>query len=382
MLTIAQLAHTFFKPTLTWLHNTVTAFKRVQPVCVGSCTANAVQFPFDGPIILLRSRGAVVRLWTRGMQRIRGVEYVLDFNTCNVRRSLRRYDVRVLHAHFGYNGCRTLRLKQNTGLPMVTTFYGEDVSALPKREPWKSRYPRLFEEGEIFLVEGSCMRDRLANIGCPREKIEIQRIGIYPERYPFRERRPRPAAEPLRLLFCGSFREKKGLLDALEAVRIVHDRGKAVNFDVIGDGPLRDEVESFIRLHDMGSYVRLLGFQDHTAMIHAMNASDLFISPSVTAADGDSEGGAPTTILEAQACGLPVLATTHADIPNVVSPGSAELVPERAPEILADRLKTLLRQPEKWAGMGREERRWIENRHDVRKLAAELEDRYFQLTGQ
>ena len=103
----------------------------------------------------------------------------------------------------------------------------------------------------------------------------------------------------------------------------------------------------------MGAYTKLLGFQQHENMIKEMDKSDIFISPSVTAANGDSEGGAPTTILEAQACGLPVLSTYHADIPNIVIPEkSALLAPERDAETLSNNLMTLLNEQERWKEMG------------------------------
>jgi len=107
------------------------------------------------------------------------------------------------------------------------------------------------------------------------------------------------------------------------------------------------EVERKIANYQMRGYTKLLGFQSHETCIAEMDAADIFIHPSVTAANGDSEGGAPTTILEAQACGLPVLSTTHADIPNVVVPGgSALLTPERDVDALSVNLLTLINDQE------------------------------------
>jgi colanic acid/amylovoran biosynthesis glycosyltransferase len=107
---------------------------------------------------------------------------------------------------------------------------------------------------------------------------------------------------------------------------------------------------------------------------------DIFIQPSVTAADGDTEGGAPTTLLEAQALGVPVVATYHADIPHVVAPGeSALLAPERDSEALAACLMKLLDAPERWSAMGRAGRRFIEEHHDAPSQVARLEELYFSL---
>jgi len=114
--------------------------------------------------------------------------------------------------------------------------------------------------------------------------------------------------------------------------------------------------------------------------VREMQQGDLFVHPSVVAADGASEGGAPTTILEAQALGMPVLSTYHCDIPNVTVPGqSALLVPERDSKALAQALRSLLDHPENWEGMGRAGREHIERFHNIDKEVPALESRYLRL---
>jgi len=288
--------------------------------------------------------------------------------------------VKVLHAHFGYTGRQVLPIKNKSGLPLITTFYGEDLSALPKIEKWNRAYQELFTEGDLFLVEGPHMRERLIELGCPPEKAALQRIAIFIERYPFRQRSPKTKGQKVRILFCGSFREKKGLNYALEAVARAHESFPNLEFQIIGDGELRPQIEQIIDQHHMGDYTTLLGFQSHQRIIEEMNSADIFIHPSVTAANGDSEGGAPTTILEAQACGLPVLSTVHADIPNIVVPGeSALLSPERDVVTLSDNLYTLLNEPEQWGKMGQSGRRFVEQNHDIAKEVQVLENYYYRL---
>ena len=106
----------------------------------------------------------------------------------------------------------------------------------------------------------------------------------------------------------------------------------------------------------------------------------MFVHPSVVDDSGRQEGGAPTTILEAQALGMPVVSTLHCDIPNVTVPGeSAVLVPERDGEALADALRELLDDPSRWEAMGRAGRRVVEARHSIATEAARLEERYLAL---
>ena len=78
----------------------------------------------------------------------------------------------------------------------------------------------------------------------------------------------------------------------------------------------------------------------------------MFLSPSVTAQDGDSEGGAPVSIIEAQATGMPIVSTVHADIPEAVVPGeSALLSAERDVDGLAENLAQVVAEPGKWEAM-------------------------------
>jgi len=220
----------------------------------------------------------------------------------------------------------------------------------------------------------------LEKLGCAPQKINVIPIAIRLGIYPFRQRKPKGKKELKSILFCGSFREKKGILDALETVRRVFEKGENIEFRIIGDGELRSQIEEYIDNNNMRSYTNLLGFQSHDRMIDEMNAADIFFHPSCTAANGDGEGGAPTTILEAQACGLPVLSTTHDDIPNIVVPGeSALLASEHDIDRLSYLLKSLLSQPERWGNMGISGRSFVEKKHDVKSVIQSLEDLYYSL---
>jgi colanic acid/amylovoran biosynthesis glycosyltransferase len=103
----------------------------------------------------------------------------------------------------------------------------------------------------------------------------------------------------------------------------------------------------------------------------------VFLSPSITARDGDSEGGAPVAIVEAEATGMPVVATVHADIPEVVVDGeSALLSPERDVRRLAEHLERLVTEPRLWEPMGRRGRAHVERNHDARVQTGRLEEIY------
>lgn len=124
----------------------------------------------------------------------------------------------------------------------------------------------------------------------------------------------------------------------------------------------------------------LLGYQPHSVFAREASNAHILLQPSVTARNGDSEGGAPTVLLEAQSSGLPVVSTYHADIPEVVLDGkSGFLVPERDSHALAEKLEYLIKHPEIWPEMGRRGREFVEENYDINKLNQQLVEIYQNL---
>ncbi|MEE8422934.1 MAG: glycosyltransferase [Thermodesulfobacteriota bacterium] len=280
--------------------------------------------------------------------------------------------VAVLHAHFGHLGYQMLRLRRRTGLPLVTSFYGMDVSAIARKRRWQRNYRILFEEGDVFMVEGNHLKNSLVALRCPEEKIRIQHLGVELDQVPFISRVPKDDSKVV-ILFCGRFIQKKGLIDALRAVREGHRCYPDLEFRLIGDGEKRPQVEEFIKTNGMESYVRLLGMQPYSVVREELEKADIFIHPSLTAGDGETEGGAPTILLDAQASGLPVLSTLHCDIPEYVLDGkSGFLVQEKDWEALSDRLIYLLKNQDIWEKMGKAGRKHIEDHYDIKKESVEL----------
>jgi colanic acid/amylovoran biosynthesis glycosyltransferase len=293
---------------------------------------------------------------------------------------MRTYAPRLIHAHFGDRGVLMLGTARRHKIPLVTTFYGYDVSKLPLEAKWQPRLKWLFEEGDMFLAEGPAMRHRLIELGCPPEKAHVHHLGVDPRRIPFAPRQA-PAQGPTRVLMAASFREKKGLIFGLEAfARLAQRRRGEIQLTVIGDGPLKEELRELATRMKVMPFIRWLGYQPHDVFLREAAAAHLFMSPSVVAKDGDTEGGAPVSLIEAQATGLPILATTHADIPEVTVPGgSAFLVPERDVDALEERLGFMLDHPTLWAEMGLAGRQHVQQEFDSLVQGRRLEGLYRQV---
>ncbi len=356
----------------TFIYGYVTHFKRIRPFVVARRRENPDAFPFDRVTCTVPEKGLLYHLLNPLCRRF-GFDL---FSELSIARLVRNEKIKLVHAHFGPDGYDASRIRALKGIPLICSFYGYDASSLPAERLWRERYKELFSVGRNFIVEGPCMKERLMKIGCPEEKISLVRIGIDPEKIHFRPRFL--DRKPVKVLFCGRFVEKKGLLLALKAIRALDLKEDDLEFRVIGDGELRQQVEDYISANGLGKIVKLLGYQSHQRVNDEIQTCDIMLQPSVTASDGDTEGGAPTILIEAQAAGMPVVSTLHADIPAIVADGrSGFLAKEGDVQDIAAKLSAVLNNPQNWEAMGRQGRKHVQMRHNIHDQVTVLEELYF-----
>ena len=284
---------------------------------------------------------------------------------------LRRKSYDVVHCQFGPLGPRILRLKQIGAITgkLITSFRGYDATrSLQQRS---GIYDELFKEGDLFLPVSQAFRQRLIDVGCDARKIRVLHSGIDSAKFKYIEPR-RSEDEITKVLTIARLVEKKGVSYAIQAIARLVAMGRRVIYHVVGDGALRNDLERLIESLGVGAEVRLLGWKSHDEVINLLQQAHVLIAPSVTAADGDQEG-IPNALKEAMASGLPVVATYHSGIPEVVEDGvSGFLVPERDVDALTNRLDYLIDHPERWSILGRAGRLRIETDFDINKLNDQL----------
>jgi colanic acid/amylovoran biosynthesis glycosyltransferase len=227
-------------------------------------------------------------------------------------------DILAIHAHMGTQGFYAIPLVKKLKKPLVVTFYGSDMSDVPKLPGWKERYLQLFKVASKVIVEGPYMKSKLIELGCMPEQVEIVKIGVPLQHLSFQYRPVYKEGEVLQVMMCANFFPKKGYLKALKAFEIMKQNGVKFQVSIIGEGILKQDILNCIIANDLGDIVTLLGAKTLQEIYELSNKMHVFCHPSETAPDGGSEGGAPTIIIEMQALGLPIIATKHADIPNVI----------------------------------------------------------------
>jgi colanic acid/amylovoran biosynthesis glycosyltransferase len=375
-LVVAHILKSYLFLTGSWIYHQIASMSRYRPVVLCRTTQNLDLFPVK-TLYSLQSGSPIGYAVNRVLRELIGYDVLF-------RPIMHREHPKLIHAHFGHMGYYALPLARARGIPLVVTFYGYDLSRTPHQQSrWRRRYQRLFVQGTLFTVEGNFMRQQLVELGCPPEKAVVQHLGVDLRQLAFRARQI--GSEGLvRVLVSGTFTEKKGIPYAVEAfarVRQVHDY---VRLTLVGDArkfpeeqAIKQQIYDIVRRYQVEDSVAFLGYQPYPGFLELLYQHDILLSPSVQARSGDNEGGAPVTIIEASATGMPVLATTHCDIPEVILDGeSGFLVEERDVEALAERLEFLTARPELWPKMGRAGRRHVEQEYDLDKQVAALEELY------
>ena len=287
----------------------------------------------------------------------------------------------LLHSHSGYTAVGDLLLQKRLDLPWVVSFYGADVYQLGRRAEWRNRYRQVFDRALHVLALGPVMARHLEQLGCPPDKVVVHPLGVDVDTLPSRPRVMR-RGDPLRILCAGTFREKKGFVYAIRAVALVRHAGVPVKLYLVGDEAgktgdrdtkraLLDTIRS-LNLDEVTSHLPFLSFR------HLMDLalkSDLFLAPSVTAADGDAEG-TPFVLQQMMATGMPAIATTHTDIPYLFGELGDSLVPERDVPAIARRLQHYADNPEVFTNDGTALGARIRQRFAARECAGRLADLY------
>jgi colanic acid/amylovoran biosynthesis glycosyltransferase len=238
---------------------------------------------------------------------------------------------------------------------------------------------------DLVLCEGPHMARCISELGVEASKIKVFRLGVDVTRISFVPRQ-NDKSTPKRFLIAGSFREKKGFPYALEALGLLNKSYPDMEITVIGDsgGSDREETEKSKIFHIADQYglrskTRFLGYQPYGRIIEEFYRHDVFVSPSVTSSDGDTEGGAPVTIIEAAASGMPVASTTHCDIPYVLSQeNGGYLVAERDSMALSRAIENLLHTDD-WSPIVLANRRLVEKELDVTRQAQKLANLYAEV---
>jgi len=370
--------------TMTWLYHQIRFLSpEIRSHILCERTENLEQFNLPH-IHCSENENSFQKIWDYVLKTLRVSPYF-----SHKTRVTKKLKAGILHSHFGNRGWSDIGLAQLKCLKHIVTFYGYDVNRLPLLHPkWKMRYAQLFDHANLILCEGNHMAECIQKLGCPREKTKVHHLGIDLEKISFKPR-SWTAGDPLRFLISATFKEKKGIPNALEALGRL--KGKIpFHITIIGDavqetGSLKEKEKIFniLEKYRLFPQTHLLGFQPMNVLIKKAYKHHIFLSPSITAEDGDTEGGAPVTILEMLASGMPVVSTYHCDIPGIIQHKKSGLLSEeRNIDELTENIQWLAENPAEWVSLVETGRSHIENEFDAKNQGIRLARIYQELLNQ
>lgn len=381
---------TAFHNTQVWLNLTENWIYRqikflppsIIPHVICEKVINEGQFPVPHLHVLAQNKWAY--FWERVWRKL-GLRYYSPYMIWQ----LKQHKAHILHSHFGDRAWLNLSAAKTSGVKHVVTFYGYDVT-LPAKEPiWQERYATLFKEVDLILCEGSYMREALIKQGCPADKVKVQHLAVESDQIAYQPRTWQPG-EPLKVLLAASFTEKKGLPYALEALgRLKNEINLQIT--VIGDArpthqamqAEKQKILQTIAHYQLEPYIRLLGYQPYDVLFQEAYNHHLFISPSVTAQNGDTEGGAPVSLLDMSATGMPIISSFHCDIPEIVlHEKTGLLAPERDVETLVKHIRWFAQNPHTWEKIGQTGRYHVETEYHTLTQGQKLAQHYLSLVPQ
>lgn len=266
--------------------------------------------------------------------------------------SFRREKIDCILAEYGLTGAKTCKVAKYLGLPLVVHFHGFDASVKSVLATYKEGYRELFGYAAKVVVVSEKMRAQLIECGCPEQKLMINIYGAAPD---FEKVTPR--FDKRQFVAVGRFVDKKAPYLTLLAFKNVLASFPDAQLIMGGDGPLLNTCKVLAQQWGIENNVSFPGPMSRQKVLEALAGSIAFLQHSIVADDGDSEG-TPVAIIEAQMAGLPVVATRHAGIPDVVMEGvTGLLVNELDAAAMTAGMVSLLNNQELAQKMGEEAKR-------------------------
>lgn len=392
-LRVAYLVNQYPQPSHTFIRREIHALEElgasVQRYTLRATTSNLVdaadiaEYEYTRPVLsagVTKIAQAVLREFVRqpwraartlaksiqlGRRSDRGVIAHLAYfaEACVLRDWLAQEKIDHVHAHFGTNATTVAMLMRLLGGPTYSfTVHGPEEFDKPEflhlgeKVALAKFAVTISEFGRSQLCRASVYRDW--------EKIHVVHCGL--DEAFFREPTTEPPQRP-RLVCVARLHEQKGLPVLIDAADLLHRRGVEFELHIIGDGPLREDLQRQIDERGLDGCVRLLGLRSGDEIRRELRAARAFVLPSFAE-------GLPVVIMEALAMHRPVISTYVAGIPELVEPGvSGWLVPAGNPQSLAERMhEALSADVELLANLGRNGAERVAEQHRAITEAARL----------
>ncbi|NIR43215.1 MAG: glycosyltransferase family 4 protein [Gemmatimonadetes bacterium] len=289
----------------------------------------------------------------------------------------RKLRLRHLHAHFANRATTVAHLAQSiSGVSYSFTAHAVDIFTrrvnrkVLARKVAKARFVSTVSEFNLAFLEDLMNGDK-GRIVKVYNGIDLSRFAPNGQ----------PSSAPFTILSVARLVEKKGLPVLIEACRLLRDRGHEFQCWIVGMGRMYARLNGMIEGWGLRDQVHLLGALSHQEVLERYRSARLFVLPCRVGSDGNRDG-LPVSIVEALACGLPVVATPVTGIPEVVRDRyNGRVVPEGDASALAEAIESMICDSRLYARVQSNARPSVSSTFDRRRTAAVLQNLLQEATG-
>jgi glycosyltransferase involved in cell wall biosynthesis len=266
----------------------------------------------------------------------------------------------VIHANWTLPGMLAWIGKPVHQLPYLVTVHGSDIFQ-GGRNKWIRKLTQIsLEKAHKVIAVSNSLSQEVVRIGIQSDHITVIPDGVDTDLF-----HPGSYDDNQYLLYAGAFIRRKGVEYLIQAFKTVHSKFHQLHLVLVGNGPLREELESLVSTLDLTGDVLFTGWQTQEQLATWMRKARLFILPSL-------EEGLGVVLLEALSSGVPCIASQVGGIPDIISPDIGELVPPSDSTILADVIMQYLHTPEKINEKGFQGRQIALKKYDWKVIASRL----------
>jgi teichuronic acid biosynthesis glycosyltransferase TuaC len=284
-----------------------------------------------------------------------GMTFYSRWMACGAENLLRRLHaeqpISLIDAHYVYpDGHAAVLLGERLNIPVVITARGTDINLFSQMPLIRPMIRHALKRADGVIAVSNALKQRMIELGIEAEKVAVIRNGIdrsifHPRDQAETRRRLGLASESRIVITVGALVPLKGTDRLIDAMRLLSD--ESIKLYVIGEGPERGALESQIAKHKLTDRVFLVGSRSHEELAEWYSAADLFCLAS-------SREGCPNVVIEAMACGTPVIAADVGGVRElVVGPACGRVIASVTAESLAREIEVALESNWNREGIGK-----------------------------
>lgn len=251
-------------------------------------------------------------------------------------------------------------------IPYVVHVHAYDITSELNDPEYRKEIKRVFRSAAAIVAPSDYIRKLLVLEGCPEEKVRVIRLGIDTASIKPISWKEKVKGNPS-IVFLGRLAEKKDPIALIHAFELVKRKIPDAKLTIIGQGNLKAEIEKRVALLGLEESVTLTGALPREKSFPIMNRHWIYAQHSITTRNGDKEG-APVSISEASAHGLPVVSTIHSGIPEQVIDGKTGYLVQECDYVrMAERIIELMENPGLCEVLGKAGRQHVKKINEPQK---------------